>query len=729
LLREELDCPDGLADTSTMEWNGKTWPKVMILDPATGTGTFLETVIEVIHDTMTKKWKSERLTEAEIHAAWNEYVPEHLLPRLHGFELMMAPYSVAHMKIGLKLRETGYEFESDERLRVYLTNTLQESQDSSGRLYADFLAHEAEAANRVKREVPVTVVIGNPPFSYMAENLFEDAKKLVEPYRFVDGVRIKEKGALVFERAIQDDYVKFIAFAQTKVTLQDLGIIGMISNSAYLHNPNLRGMRNSLVHEFAHISVLDLHGDTKHDPPEDENVFDIRIGVAILLARHYSWRAEKSSVQRSDLSGSLTAKEKELVRSDISVSLFEELTPLGPNYLFTRDTNPANAHYVTWPHVDDIFAVTSVGIKTNRDPLVIAFDAETIKHRLATFIDEDLTTEDVKEKLQVKDNAQWSVDMARRKCRASFSPKHIKSVSYRPFDERKIYYHSSVVANPRPNTMKHLLSGHNLALSTNRRIRTPEHAHFFVTDRLSMAELLSSADNCNVYPLYRYLDAGSLEGDVEEGGERRSPNFSLEFTKKCTQALGLTFLEDGQGDLEVTFGPEDIFHYAYAVFHSPGYRKRYAEFLKQDFPRLPLTTDPALFSDLCQWGEELVSLHLMHSPYLNNPLSTFPQSGSNVMEKAKYDPEENRVYINKEKQYFDTVPEDIWNFRVGGYQVLDKWLKDRKGRVLSSEDIEHYRKVVTALYETHQIMQEIDEVIEAHGGWPLPGSVPAEVKG
>ena len=170
-----------------------------------------------------------------------------------------------------------------------------------------------------------------------------------------------------------------------------------------------------------------------------------------------------------------------------------------------------------------------------------------------------------------------------------------------------------------------------------------------------------------------------------------------------------------------------MFNYVYAIFHSPTYRERYAEFLKRDFPRLPLTSDRPLFSELCQWGEELVSLHLMRSPYLDNPFTTFPKSGSNVMEKAKYDPEDNRVYINKE-QYFDNVPEEAWSFRIGGYQVLDKWLKDRKGRVLSSEDIKHYRKVVAALYETRQIMQEIDEVIEAHGGWPLPGSVPAEAK-
>jgi len=227
-----------------------------------------------------------------------------------------------------------------------------------------------------------------------------------------------------------------------------------------------------------------------------------------------------------------------------------------------------------------------------------------------------------------------------------------------------------------------------------------------------------------VFPLYTYPSEDSFAADEKE----REPNLTAEFVGELCGRLNLQFKRNGPGDLKETFGPEDLFHYAYAVLHAPAYRARYAALLKIDFPRLPLTTDLELFSELATWGEDLVSLHLMRSPYLNTPFTTFQQSGSNIMEKATYDPKEKRVYINKEKQYFDNVPEETWNFRVGGYQVLNKWLKDRKGQVLSSEDIEHYRKVVTALHETHQIMQEIDEVIEAHGGWPLPGSVPAEVK-
>ncbi len=264
----------------------------------------------------------------------------------------------------------------------------------------------------------------------------------------------------------------------------------------------------------------------------------------------------------------------------------------------------------------------------------------------------------------------------------------------------------------------------NLALIIMRQVfqHFATYSHFGVTDLLvDERTFYSNRGGTYAIPLYLYSNNETLLGTSE-----REPNLSAESKRELAKTLELEFVTDGQGDLEHTFGPEDMFHYTYAVFHSPTYRKRYAEFLKRDFPRLPLTNDLELFAELCTWGEELVSLHLMRAPYLDDSFATFPKTGSNVMEKAKYDAEEKRVYINKEKQYFDNIPEDTWNFRVGGYQVLDKWLKDRKGRTLTPEDVKHYTKVVAALHETARIMQEIDEVIEAHGGWPLPGSVQAE---
>ena len=197
-------------------------------------------------------------------------------------------------------------------------------------------------------------------------------------------------------------------------------------------------------------------------------------------------------------------------------------------------------------------------------------------------------------------------------------------------------------------------------------------------------------------------------------GHRR-PNLKLDFTKSISEELGLRFIEDGRGDLEETFGPEDIFNYAYAVFHSPTYRSRYAEFLKIDFPRLPLTSDKVLFKALAGKGAELVSLHLMKSPVLSNLITRYPVAGSNTVEKVSYDENNQRVYISK-TQYFEGVPPEVWGFHIGGYPVAQKWLKDRKGRTLTYDDLTHYQKVIVALTETSRLMTEIDELIPR---WPI----------
>jgi len=201
----------------------------------------------------------------------------------------------------------------------------------------------------------------------------------------------------------------------------------------------------------------------------------------------------------------------------------------------------------------------------------------------------------------------------------------------------------------------------------------------------------------------------------------RLPNLSPAFITAISNKLCMPFKEDGKGDLRQTFGPEDIFNYMYAIFHAPSYRTRYAEFLKNDFPRLPLISDADLFRNLCFLGEILVGLHLMEKHGVHIP--NYPEIGNNIVEKVEYSqfpdkPEQGRVWINK-TQYFDGVPSEVWEFHIGGYQVCHKWLKDRKGRVLTFDDIRHYQRIVPALAETITLMANIDEVIEEHGGWPI----------
>lgn len=727
LLREELDCPDGLADTSTMEWNGKTWPKVMILDPAIGTGTFLETVIEVIHETMKKKWKSERLTESEIKAAWNEYVPKHLLPRLHGFELMMAPYSVAHMKLGLKLKQTGYDFKANKRLRIFLTNTLEEPKDYSGQLFAEFLAHEARAANRVKRDTPITVVLGNPPYAGHSANKGDWIRSLVHE-TYIRHYPELHKPAQA--KWLSDDYVKFIRFGQLRVEIAGQGVLAFITNHGYLDNPTFRGMRESLLRTFTDAHLLDLHGNAKKKEKtpgggKDENVFDIQQGVAIGIFSKEAGVIELAKVNHADLWGVRNAKYGWLAEQTIETTPWTELAASSPAYLFTPQDTELLAEYEQGWKITEVMNQNgdpAPGIVTTQDQFAISWSQEEAKRKVHSFLQTE-SEDEARTMWRLCSQSQWNYQRAKSMLATGEWQDRVYTILYRPFDFRWTVYDSNVAVHRRERIMNHMLAGDNPSFIMPRQSK----GDFGVlsTQFIGTHKTVAAYDINYYLPLYLYPTGGTFLETAE--GERRlnlSPGFLHQFSKK----LNLRFIPSSQGDIEETFGPEDIFHYAYAIFYSPTYRERYAEFLKRDFPRLPLTSNLDLFSELTKWGGELASLHLMRSPYLDKPFTTFPKSGSNVMEKAKYDTVEKRVYINEDKQYFDSVPEETWNFRVGGYQVLDKWLKDRKGRVLSPEDVEHYRRIVTALHETAQIMREIDEVIEAHGGWPLPGSVPADAK-
>jgi predicted helicase len=749
ILRADFGLEDGLADTTTWgemrERNRTRNPKseiripegvrdeepfVQILDPATGTGTFLVEVIDRIHTTMRAKWSRRGVGEREIRELWNDYVPRHLLPRLHGFELMLAPYAVAHMNIGLKLAETNYRFLSTESARVYLTNTLEEPKDFDGCFERTALTHEARAANRIKRVASMTVVIGNPPYSHMSANLSDDARKIVEPYRFLDGERIRERGAIMFERTIQDDYVKFFAKSCSLLS-ERAGVLAFISNSAYTHNPTLRGMRRELLRRFTRLFILDLHGDRKSLDGGDQNVFDIRTGVAISILSRTPVETASEQVSRSDLACTRASKYKFLLESSASSLNWKGVSPAPPFYLFRHVESDVRDEFDKCWSVDDAFNLKSEGVKTNRDHFVVDFNDAPIRERLNTFTDARLSDDSVEEVLGLNDNAAWKVRDAREECRKTFDERHFTNVAFRPFDTRRLYYHPCVVFSPRPVLLNHVLNRRNLVLLTLRRIRTSGHAHFFITKLAAMKEMLSSADNCNVYPLYEY-PASKSKPDFDV---KAVANLRESFQKSFAALLGLSNEPAGRGDLVTSVGPEDYLHYMYAVFHSPAYRERYAEFLKIDFPRVPLTSNAALFRKLCALGADLVALHLLEDDYeaaswnasgsegkspLANLSTRFDGKGGREVAKGHPKYKDCAVYINSSSR-FECVPEEVWDFRVGGHKVCEKWLKERRGRSLSDEDLAHYRRVVAAIFETIRLMSEIDRAIEEHGGWPLAG--------
>ena len=704
LLQSEFGLADGLADTAT--WGemlikhpemklppltdaadekrsiSPDEPFVQILDPATGTATFLVEVIDVIYSTLTSKWTKQNLNEAQRLAAWNDYVPKGLLPRLHAYELMMAPYAIAHMKIGLKLAETGYKFTTDERARIYLTNALEPWQRQLALPDFEALAHEAEAVNKIKRDKKFTVVIGNPPYANYSANLTPEARRIVDKYRNFKDTPIRERNQLQFERNIQDDFVKFISIAQDIVSAADVGVFGYITNGTMLSSTSLRGMRERLVKEFSSLFELNLHGGVNEivvGIENDENVFDIAQSVAIhVYAR--SRQGKGSIVHYADLLGRRDSKYAMLSSRSVADTRWQRIQPDTENCGFLPQDEAGRAIV---RRLDSIFVRFGAGIKTNRDAVVIGFDEMSLLETVREF-DALLVSE-------------------------SNYQRYVQALLYRPFDTRWIFYHGDAVASRSLPTMKHVIAGPNIGLVSSSTWTTP--GRFSVgTSRLMIEMKTGTHDRgTTFFPLYRYE---SLLGEKVE----QVHNLSEEFVRDWCATTRMQFVQTGRGDGNKTTGPEDIVSWLYGLFHSLEYRRRYRTSLSQGFPIVLLTSNIALLQVLSKIGDELIALHLLESPKVDNFITRFEGEGNNsIPKKPTY--KDGAVWINA-SQHFAGVPEAVWNFHVGGYQVCEKWLKDRKGRTLSADDVAHYQRVVVALNETIRLMDEIDEAIEAHGGWP-----------
>ncbi len=705
LLQTEFGLPDGLADTATWEeivkrHDGLVLPDgvnlddrfVTILDPATGTGTFLVEAIEVIHRTLVEKWVNAGHTDEEIRDLWNEYVPAHLLPRLHGYELMMAPYAIAHLKIGLKLHETGYRFESGERARIFLTNALEPAHDFSGQFEfaVPALAHEAQAVNEIKQGLRFTVVVGNPPYSFATANASQDAIALIDPFRRIDGESLRERAPLVLERALQDDYVKFMAFASRVINASACGVVGLITNASYLTTPYLRGMRKALLDEYTRICVLDLGGDAKGDE-FDENVFEIRQPVAISIDSKEVGKTP--SFWFVALRGSREEKYRALLEHGSAISISEAPLPFPPSFVFKSDGGEAETEYLGWVSIVDLFREKTTGVKTNRDGLVLAWDEPELRRKLELFGDLAVDETTVIEKLGARTNAQWDMTHARHQLGDPINGL-FGETDYRPFDTRSIYYDGRLISNPRPLLQNSVWKRENLCLVSARRVRTGVWAHAWVCRGVPMAEIISSADNCHVFPLYEYDRAGSGDALFSSAGERHD---------NLTPDAGSS--------------AEALFSAIYAILWSGSYRERYGDYLIADFPRVPAAMPAALFERLVELGDRLIRSHTLAMPSTPESSPHFVGDAPALVEVVNFD--ENCVWLDRQKTTgFRPVPERVWQQHVGSYRVCEKWLKDRKGRTLSDKEIVHYQKIIVAISETIRLMSEIDAVIDEHGGWP-----------
>jgi len=664
---------------------------VTVLDPAAGTLTFLAEAARLAVDEVTAKYGE---------GVKNNFIREQVLENFYAFELMMAPYAVGHLKMSFLLEELGYQLQDDDRFKLYLTNTLEMEVLPDTQLPGmSALSEESHLAGRVKKEQPILVVLGNPPYSGHSSNVGDWISKEIKTYYQVDGKPLGEKNP----KWLQDDYVKFIRFAQWKIDQAGEGLLGFITNHGYLDNPTFRGMRQSLMKSFDEIYILDLHGNSLKkekcpDGSKDVNVFDIQQGVAVGLFVKNRGKKKKGIVRHAELWGLREKKYDWLLSNDLKTTPWREIRPKSGFYLFIPRDEALSESYDRFPKITEIFPLNGAGMTTARDHFVMDKDKNTLLNRIRLFKNSSYSDDELHAFFQIRRKKGWSIRKAWNSLQAisdSDLPNYIVPVLYRPFDIKWIFYHDAIVWRTVKRVMFNLMY-ENMGLIAPRQFK--EEPGSFVTQNIMCHKTVSAYDINYLFPLYLYpsTEKKDLLSDLSEK-KTRKPNIDRKIFKTLSENYGS----------EPT--AEEIFYYTYAVLYSNIYRTKYGEFLKIDFPRVPFAKSSSLFYRMAKFGKRLVDLHLLKSPELDSPIAKFQGTGENKIEKPKYDSKEERIHINAD-QYFEGIPGKVWNYRMGGYQVCDKWLKDRKDRRLSLDEIKQYCRIATTLQKTLDIQKEIDHI-------------------
>lgn len=701
ILKSEFDLPQGLADNCKtkikVNYQGKLIEqevdKVQILDPATGTGTFLAETIKHIY----KKFEGQQ-------GIWSNYVEKHLLPRLNGFEILMASYAMAHLKLDLILNETGFKPTKEQRFRVYLTNSLEESHPDTGTLFANWLSTEANEANHIKRDTPVMCVIGNPPYSVSSTNKSEWIQNLISDYK---------KNLNEQKLNLDDDYIKFIRYGQHFIDKNGSGVLAYISANSFIDGVTHRQMRKSLLESFDKIYILDLHGNAKKkeiclDGSTDQNVFDIMQGVSINIFVKTGKKNKNhlGQVFTADLQGKRELKYDFLTENNLKSIEWKNVLYEDPFCFFKSLNYDVLEQYNKGFQFAELFAKYNSGIQTKNDSLTIKHTSEEVIKVVEAF--KRLSKLELENELKIKDSAGWKIDSAKEDILKNKGV--VINIQYRLFDNRKTYFtgnSSGFIGRTRGEVMKSMQQA-NLALIFKRtgKIYGSTYDFLFISKSV-ISEGLFAIDPLGreyLAPLYLYPETNVRQTIAQI--TTRTPNLNAEIIKKVEEQLGLTFTYEKE-TTKNTFAPIDILDYIYAVLHSPTYRDKYKEFLKIDFPRIPYPKDKDTFWQLVNLGGQIRQIHLLESPTVEKYITQYPKDGNNIVTKPKY--QDNKVYIN-DTQYFNHVPQIAWEFYIGGYQPAQKWLKDRKDRKLEFEDILHYQKIIVALFETNRLMLEIDKI-------------------
>lgn len=697
ILKSEFDLPKGLSDTSktkikvdTQNYDKRTQKykqeekevhKVQVLDPATGTGTFLAEVIKHIN----KKFKGQE-------GIWSSYVENDLLPRLNGFELLMASYAMAHLQLDLLLKDTGFKPTKTQRTKVFLTNSLEQAHPDTDTLFANWLSSESNEANRIKRDSPVMCIIGNPPYSGESANKGDWIMRLMNDYKKEPGgkVKLKERNP----KMINDDYVKFLRYGQHFIEKNGSGVLAFINPHGFLDNPTFRGMRWNLLKTYDKIYTIDLHGNSRKkevcpDGSPDQNVFDIMQGVAItFFVKTGDKRAnEIGKVFHYDLYGKRNVKYDFLNENNLKTIPFVELPNKEPNYFMVKKDYELSESYEKGIEIFSLFNLYSSGVKTSNDNILVDFEKNKLIENVSSHYNTEVNTE------------------------------KINKYSYKPFIDKYIYFDNNLIGRSRLEFMSNFLNKENYSLCLMRNlVNTENYNTVFVTKSITDINFYGFQTYSLI--LYLYPEPGNQQSFEQKEG--RKPNLNAEIINQIAKKLGLTFTNEKE-ITEGTFAPIDILDYIYAVLHSPGYREKYKEFLKIDFPRVPYPKDADTFWQLVKLGGEIRQIHLLESDKVEDYITSYPINGNNKITRKitkndigyeAIDDTKGKVWINDE-QYFDNVPLVAWEFFIGGYQPAQKWLKDRKDRkdrTLDIEDILHYQKIIVALSETDRIMKEINKI-------------------
>jgi predicted helicase len=689
ILQEKFDKHKGFAD-----------PHVNVLDFATGTGTFLVTIFELIFD----KFSHDK-------GRIKSLIKEHLLKNFYGFEYLVTPYAIAHLKLYQLFMDNGYILEDSERFLIYLKNTLDDAEHQKN-LLLPALSEEGQDAHETKLSKKILVITGNPPYNLKSKNNKPWIMDILKTYKPLGERKINTN----------DDYMKFIRYAQWKIEKSGHGIIGIITNNSFLNGLTQRKMRKELMNDFDEIYILDLHGQSgiRGEIPDgviaDENVFDIKQGVSINIFVRKETRDKACRVFYHDLYGKRDDKYSFLLEHDINNIEWEELDisefnrefkktrwngrfSEGLNFFVPmRQVSKIKAYGDFWG-INEIFEIFRSGIKNDRDELVIDFDKAELSHRMKIAFSGKYDS-DFKQKYDIKNSGSYKVEDRLKE--QEFDENNIIDIHYRPFDFRQIYYKVGFTSRPAFDVMQHMINHNNIGISFIRNdYDAKSYDYALASERI--IEVHCIGGQSYFAPLYIYPDTqNSKNKNLNYGNDIEKPN---NFTKPFAKFI----------DQKYTFKPtpEDIFGYIYSILYSSIYRDKYLELLKIDYPRIPFFDDEKLFKKIAELGWELVQHHLMKIQYPHNKI-TFPKADNDIIEEVKFvdneDSNKNRIYINK-TQYFDNVPPDVWEFHIGGYQVLDKRLKARKNRKLTYQEQETFVKICNIIEFTIEQMKKIDSIL------------------